>query len=169
MRSAQPATSRTTTAVTAATAAIVFAAISLRSWTSLIVVVASYWIADLVINNFMYTAATFLWVTPAYYWILIPILVSFMIIRISTSMTMSPLAILTSSLGASSLFFIISNFGVWAHSVNYAKDINGLTLCYLNAIPFFGNELAGTFFYTSLIYTIYWLTNSDKNLATKIA
>lgn len=152
---------------TAATAAIVFAAVSLRSWTSLVALIGSYWAADLIINNFMYSSAKFLWVTPAFYWILIPIVVSFMIIRFSVKDSMAPLAIFKSTFGASCLFFIVSNFGVWANSVNYSKNFNGLTLCYFNAIPFFGNELAGTFFYTSLIYCIYWLTNSDKSLATK--
>lgn len=154
---------------TAATAAIVFAAVSLRSWMSLVAILLSYWIADLIINNFMYSASSFQWITPGFYWIAIPILASFVIIRFSNSKNMDPLAIFKNSFGASLLFFIISNLGVWLHSVNYSKDLNGLSLCYLNAIPFFGNELAGTLFYTSLIYCIYWLTNSDKHLATKTA
>lgn len=154
---------------TAATAAIVFAAVSLRSWMSLVVILFSYWISDLVINNWMYSANNFQWITPGYYWIAIPILASFLILRYSATKSMSPLAIFKSSFWASLLFFLISNLGVWQHSASYSKDLNGLSVCYINAIPFFGNELAGTLFYTSLIYCIYWLTNSGKQLASKTA
>lgn len=152
---------------TAATAAIIFAAVSLRSFTSLFVIFFSYWISDLVINNWMYSANYFQWITPGFYWIAIPILASFVILRFTATKSMAPLAIFKNSFGASLLFFLISNLGVWLHSSTYSKNFNGLSLCYLNAIPFFGNELAGTVFYTSLIYCIYWLTNSDKQLASK--
>lgn len=90
---------------TAATAAIVFAAVSLRSWMSLVVILFSYWISDLVINNFMYSATSFQWITPGFYWIAIPILASFAIIRFSNSKNMDPLAIFKNSFGASVLFY----------------------------------------------------------------
>lgn len=52
-------------------------------------------------------------------------------------------------LGASVSFFIISNLGVWYFS--YPKDLNGLISCFVLAIPFFINTLAGDLFYTSIL------------------
>ena len=48
------------------------------------------------------------------------------------------------------IFFIISNFGVWAlgspgvYDIVYEKNLNGLVECYILAIPFFGNTFLST-------------------------
>ena len=48
------------------------------------------------------------------------------------------------------IFFIISNFGVWAmgspgvYDIAYEKSLNGLIECYILAIPFFGNTFLST-------------------------
>ena len=52
-------------------------------------------------------------------------------------------------LGASVSFFIISNLGVWY--LSYPKDLNGLINCFVLAIPFFINTLAGDLFYTAIL------------------
>jgi hypothetical protein len=56
------------------------------------------------------------------------------------------------SLLASSLFFLISNFGVWLHDGLYPKSFAGLLACYVAAIPFFGNTLLGDGFYTLALF-----------------
>jgi hypothetical protein len=54
------------------------------------------------------------------------------------------------SLGASTLFFLTSNFASWATQdlVPYPHTLAGFVACYVAAIPFFGNtvlaDLAGT-------------------------
>ena len=62
------------------------------------------------------------------------------------------------------VFFVISNFGVWAlgspgvYDVAYDRNLSGLIECYILAIPFFGNTFLSTlifaypaiFFYKSL-------------------
>lgn len=53
---------------------------------------------------------------------------------------------------ASSLFFIISNFGVWLVDGFYTINFEGLTLCYTLALPFFKNELIGNIFYSGLLF-----------------
>ena len=45
---------------------------------------------------------------------------------------------------SSILFFLISNFGVWAMSTSYPNTISGLVLCYTAAIPFFHNTVLST-------------------------
>ena len=62
------------------------------------------------------------------------------------------------------IFFLVSNFGVWAlgslgvNDLPYEKSLTGLIECYILAIPFFGNTFLSTiifaypaiFFYKSL-------------------
>ncbi|MEJ6698294.1 MAG: DUF6580 family putative transport protein [Flavobacteriales bacterium] len=52
-------------------------------------------------------------------------------------------------MGASTLFFIISNLGVWYFY--YPHTWIGLSSCFILAIPFFINSLMGDFFYTFLL------------------
>ena len=51
------------------------------------------------------------------------------------------------------IFFIISNFGVWAISSMYEKSFDGLVHCYFLAIPFFKNTFLSTlvFSYTAFL------------------
>jgi hypothetical protein len=53
------------------------------------------------------------------------------------------------------LFFLITNFAVWAFSPWYPKDISGLLLSYTLALPFFKNTLLGDLFYTTTFFTAY--------------
>lgn len=64
------------------------------------------------------------------------------------------------SLTASILFFIITNFAVWAFSPLYAKDFFGLVQSYTMAIPFFRNTLLGDLFYTGVFFGGFELVKS---------
>lgn len=46
------------------------------------------------------------------------------------------------------LFFVLSNFGVWAVGSLYPRTFDGLVACYVAAIPFFGATLAGNVLWT---------------------
>lgn len=52
-------------------------------------------------------------------------------------------------LASSLLFFIITNFGVWI--LGYPHTIDGLTLCYTLAIPFFVNSILGDLFFSYVL------------------
>lgn len=68
--------------------------------------------------------------------------------------------IVAASLFSSVLFFIITNFSVWAFGTMYTKDVSGLINCYVFAIPFFRNTVLGDIFYTGLFFGGYnFLTN----------
>jgi len=56
------------------------------------------------------------------------------------------------TLGASVLFYIGTNFAVWAFGSLYPKDWSGLIACYTAAIPFFRNSLAGDVCYVALLF-----------------
>lgn len=60
----------------------------------------------------------------------------------------SPGRLLLFSVAASALFFLTSNFAVWARGALYPSTLAGFLLCYAAAVPFFWNtllaDIAGT-------------------------
>ncbi len=66
--------------------------------------------------------------------------------------------VLGSALLSSILFFIITNFGVWAPPNNwYPHTLDGLIQSYTMAIPFFKNSLIGDVSYSVLLFGGYEL------------
>jgi hypothetical protein len=61
-------------------------------------------------------------------------------------------AVLGASLLSSVIFYVVTNFGVWLLSGMYEMTILGLIKCYVLAIPFFRNTLAGDLFYTVMMF-----------------
>lgn len=55
------------------------------------------------------------------------------------------------SLAASLLFFVITNFGVWISGELYPRTAEGLSQCYIMALPFLKNQVAGDLFFTAAI------------------
>lgn len=64
----------------------------------------------------------------------------------------SVVAIGSAAVAGSVLFYLITNFGVWAFSDMYPKTAAGLIACYVAAIPFFQNSLAGDLFFTTILF-----------------
>ena len=56
------------------------------------------------------------------------------------------------ALASSVLFFVLTNFGVWALGSWYPKTWEGLVACYVAAIPFFHNTLLGDAVYTVVLF-----------------
>ena len=50
------------------------------------------------------------------------------------------------------LFFVITNFAVWAMGHLYPQTLAGLVACYVAAIPFFQNTLLSNLFYSALLF-----------------
>ena len=60
------------------------------------------------------------------------------------------------TLVGSYVFFIVTNFGVWASSqVTYSHTFTGLVDCYVAAIPFFRNTVLGDFSYVGVMFGLY--------------
>jgi hypothetical protein len=59
---------------------------------------------------------------------------------------------IVASLMASTLFFLLTNFGAWATSGIYPQTIEGLSMAYTAGIPFFRNSLLGDLFFTAVIF-----------------
>jgi hypothetical protein len=64
----------------------------------------------------------------------------------------SVLRIAGAALASSVLFFLLTNFGVWAFGSLYPRTLDGLITCYVAAIPFFRNTFQGDVLYTAILF-----------------
>lgn len=74
------------------------------------------------------------------------------------------------SLASSFVFFIVTNYGSWlAMPSVYDRSVGGLAACYLAAIPFFRNSVAGDLVYTAVLFGSYELVTrfAAKRIAVK--
>lgn len=71
-------------------------------------------------------------------------------IKIQNSITLSHVA--ASAVGASVLFFLITNLGAWATSGLYPLSMSGLMQAYVAGIPFFQNSLLGNLVFTAVMF-----------------
>ena len=82
---------------------------------------------------------------------------------ISKTFNQSILLRLFGALTGAVIFFVLTNFGVWA-SGSYGYTLNGFISCYLLAIPFFGYSIISTIIFSSVIETIYKFSNLKERL-----
>jgi len=61
------------------------------------------------------------------------------------------------TLAGSILFFVITNFAVWAATPWYTKTWQGFLECYILAVPFFRNTILGDLFYVGTMFGLYEL------------
>ncbi len=64
----------------------------------------------------------------------------------------SALRVGAAAIASSITFFVITNLGVWLFSGIYPRTFAGLEACYVAAIPFFQNTLAGDLFYAAVLF-----------------
>lgn len=120
-----------------------------------IVPLIAYWISDLLVMNLWYAAdGSFIWggVLSVYISLFGIILLGKWLLKKVTIPRMAG-----ATVGASVMFFIITNFQVWIISPMYPTSWAGLIECYTLALPFFWNTLAGDAFYVTLLFGSYQL------------
>ena len=129
-----------------------------RYW-AFIIPIVTMWISDLVLNNVVYGQYfdSFVWFYGGSLFTygafaLIALLGLRMLKRVRIP------ALLISAVGASVLFFLVSNFGVWCSSGMYPHTAGGLWTCYAAGLPFFQNTLAGDLVYTALLFGVFELS-----------
>jgi hypothetical protein len=67
----------------------------------------------------------------------------------------SPAAIAGVTLAGSCLFFLVTNFAVWADGSLYPPTAEGLAACYAAAVPFFRNALLGDACYAAVLFGVW--------------
>ena len=67
------------------------------------------------------------------------------------------------SLAGSTIFFLLTNFGVWTAWAMYPRNMAGLAQCYIAGIPFYRNELIGDLVWNAIMFgSYYWLIERRK-------
>lgn len=112
-----------------------------KKWQIFLVPFFATFISDLWISGGYFN----IWIYGSYF------LIMMMGIRLYSN-KVSASNILGGAIGSSLIFFIISNFGVWMHPL-YMKS---LFACYIDAIPFYQNTLAGNVFYSIVLFGAYY-------------
>ncbi|MFL6742145.1 MAG: DUF6580 family putative transport protein [Sphingomicrobium sp.] len=87
----------------------------------------------------------YMWAT--YLSVLLIVLIGWTVAR-----RITPLRIGGGAIAGSVVFFLLTNFSVWLGSSVYQQTAAGLAACYVAAIPFFQNTLAGDLFYSALLF-----------------
>ncbi|MDD2191379.1 MAG: hypothetical protein PHO12_02390 [Bacteroidales bacterium] len=130
---------------------------SKRYW-MYVIPIFSIWLSDLVLNNIVYGQyfEHFVW----FYGGSLFTYAAFAIIVLMGRFGLKNIKfqnVFFSTIGASIIFFIVSNFGVWVSSGLYPHTFLGLQTCYIAGIPFFNNTLIGDFVYTGLLFGVFEL------------
>lgn len=60
--------------------------------------------------------------------------------------------VLAASLAGPTVFFVLSNLGVWVSGFLYPRTAAGLTACFAAAIPFYGNTLASGVVFCAILF-----------------
>lgn len=136
-----------------------------KKW-ALIVPLVALWISDLLLNNLMYSSfyEGFAWFTGGFLFIygsiaMIVVLGYYLLKKVTFG------RVLGGALGASVIFYIVSNFGVWVTSPMYPPTLEGLIMCYTAAIPFFHYTIAGNVVYSAVLFGGYeWLKATYPSL-----
>ena len=128
-----------------------------RKYMALLVPFLALWLSNLFLDNVIYSAYYdgFVWFSqPA-------VFVSFLLIVGLGWLTLkkiNPLRLFGASLGASVLFFLVSNLGVWLQGGIYPMSFSGLMMCYGAGLPFFRNTLLGDLLFVSVLFGAFeWL------------
>ncbi len=66
------------------------------------------------------------------------------------------LTVFGAAVSSAILFFIVTNFAVWATTPYYTKDFAGIIHCYTMAIPFLHNALLGDIFYSGVLFSAFY-------------
>jgi hypothetical protein len=126
-----------------------------KYWAFIIPFVA-LWVSDLILNNVFYAQyyEGFAWFTSGFA-LIVGAFAVITLFGIRFLKKVTPESLFGSSLVASALFFLITNFGSWMSSGMYPKTGSGLMACYAAGIPFFWNTLAGDLFYVAVLFGVY--------------
>lgn len=142
-----------------------------RKGLALLIPFIALWLSNLVLDNIVYAQYYdgFVWFSNPMVFLSFAAIV---VMGLFTLKKVSTLNILGSSLGASLIFFLVSNFGTWLAGTGmlYTKDFPGLIACYTAGLPFFWNTMAADLFYVGVLFGSWqFMTSRFPTLAKKLA
>ena len=139
-----------------------------RQWLMLAVPFAALFLTDLFINNVIYrelygnqfTLITSWWIYAAFALVMLAGM-GWLAKKVNGS------RVLGASLSASAIFFLVTNFSVWAESGMYPKTAAGLAACYTAGIPFLGNTVLGDLFFSAAMFGVYEWSKRKFDVAVR--
>ncbi len=130
-----------------------------KRWMAYMVPLAGMFVSDLVLNNLVYANwypenyQNFIWAAN------FEVYAAFAVIILMGSSLLKKVTfgrVLAGSFAASLLFFLITNFAVWAgNATAYPNNFGGLLLCFEAGLPFFKNTVLGDLVYCGVLFGIF--------------
>lgn len=112
-------------------------------------------VSDLILNNVVYrqyypefTLITSWWIYAAFGLVMLSG-------RLLLRTSVTPGRVVAAALVSSLLFFLVTNFSVWAETTMYPKSFNGLLACYTAGLPFLKNTIMGDLFFSAVLFGTY--------------
>lgn len=137
-----------------------------RNALAVIVPVLAFWISDILVTNILYASYS-----PTFTWFYEGAIFTYLSIAFIALMGMFSLKqvnamnLIGSSILASTIFFVVSNFGVWASGTMYPQNASGLAACYAAGLPFAWGTYVGDLFYCVALFGTYALLQKRMALA----
>jgi len=120
------------------------------------IVLAMYIISDLIIG--LHNTIIFTWGSL--------LLIYFLGLKLASKKSAG--MVVFSTLSASIVFFLITNFGVWLMGW-YPHTVDGLVQCFVNALPFFRTSVFANLAYGLVLFAVCELYSARQKLAKKAA
>ena len=137
-----------------------------RKWMALLIPFLATWLSDLFINNMIYPELFdgFTWFYAGSAWVYgsyaLIIMMGYILLN-----TVTIARIASSSILATSLFFIITNFGAWIGNPMYPQTFEGLMMSYAAGLPFLQGSFVGDLMYSGILFGGFALAGKTLNIA----
>lgn len=146
-----------------------------RKWLVLMLTLFMLYLSDFMLNNtilraFFPNESGTIWYSDYMLYNFIALTVIIVMSTIIFKKSKSWPNILAAGVLSAVIFFLISNFGVWASPVSmYPKSFNGLIACYISAVPFFHYSLLSTLLFLGFLFGSYQIIEKIGQTAFKTA
>jgi hypothetical protein len=77
------------------------------------------------------------------------------------------ISVIAGMVSCSLIFFVTTNFAVWAFNGMYPMNFDGLVQCYVAALPFLDKTVLGDLFWTAVLFGGAWLVQRGPALARR--
>lgn len=116
-----------------------------------------WWVSDFYLNNFVYHLSDGLVFFTQFQFFTLLSIVAIVVLGKLLFNNITIAKVLTGSITASLIFFIISNFGVWLEGTMYPMTFNGIITCYKMAIPFYKATFVSDMVFTTVFFGLMYL------------
>jgi hypothetical protein len=124
-----------------------------KKWLAFLLPLAAYYLSDLVLNNVFYAEYFdgFYWGANVWIYGGVALMVLFgMGVLRNASFSWGRVG--GAAVGATFIFFLMSNFGVWIGGMMYPKTMTGLVACFAAGLPFLVNSLLANLIFSGALF-----------------